>query len=395
MKVLFVSNLFPDTGEPNRGIFNARLVRYLARHCEIRVIAPRPTRGFPPFWLPKKSTGRAEDAAFAPIFPPVSYIPVIGSHWNHRLMAKSLRKTVRAMRREFPFDLILVAWAYPDACAVAELAQEMNCPFIACAQGSDVHQYLQIPERRRIITSALARAEAVITCSGELARQLQQAGVKESKLHTIYYGVETDLFHPGDKAAARAELNLPPEEKVLLFVGNFLPIKNPLLLVDAFAELTRRQPHRAFRLVLLGDGPLRGDIQRRASAAGLAGRVSLPGRKAPAAVARFMQAVDVLCVPSDNEGLPNVIYEAISCGLPVVATRVGGIPEIMTADYLGRLVERGNSPALAEAIAAVLAAPVVLERIVGHARQFSWERTAEEHRQILEAVSSQSAGTDE
>ncbi|MCX6896454.1 MAG: glycosyltransferase [Verrucomicrobia bacterium] len=269
---------------------------------------------------------------------------------------------------------------------MAELAQEFNCPFIACAQGSDVHQYLQIPARRRIITSALARAAAVITCSGELARLLGEAGVQESKLHPIYYGVETDIFHPGNKSAARAELNLPPEEKVLLFVGNFLPIKNPLLLVDAFAELTSRQPHQAFRLVLLGDGPLHGDIRRRAGAAGLADRVSLPGRKPPAAVARFMQAADVLCVPSDNEGVPNVIYEAMSCGLRVVATRVGGIPEIMTADCLGRLVERGNSPALAQAIAAVLATPAAVEKIVFHARQFSWERTAEQHHQVLTAA---------
>ena len=386
MKVLFLSNLFPDAAAPNRGIYNARLVHHLAPHCKIRVVAPRPTRGLPPFWSPQKFAGRAEDAAFAPVFPPTGYIPKIGSRWNHKLMARSLRKTLRAVRAEFPYDIVLASWVYPDACAVAELAREMDFPFIAIAQGSDVHQYLQIPARLRIITAALNSAGAVITRSGELARLLREAGVAETKLHTVYNGVEAGVFRPGDKAAARATLKLPPAAKVLLYVGNFLPIKNPLLLVDAFAELARRQPEKQFLLAMLGEGALQAEILRRAHERGVGNRVMLPGRKTPPEVARFMQAADLLVVPSDNEGVPNVIYEAMSCGLRTVATRVGGIPEILALDILGRLVAPKNSPAMAQAMADLLVVPASQEKIISHARQFSWERTATEHLRLLASV---------
>lgn len=386
MKVLFLSNLFPDAAQPNRGIYNGRLAHRLAPHCELRVIAPRPTRGFPPFWSPQEYRCRPEDAAFAPVYPPASYIPKVGSRWNHRLMARSLRAPLRAVRAEFPFDIVLAAWAYPDACAVAQLAAEMDFPFVAFPQGSDIHQYLSNPVRRRIITAAMHQAGAIVTPSQELARLLREVGVPGEKLHPIYNGVEREVFHPGDRAAARAALKLAADETILLFVGNFLPIKNPLLLVDAFKELVRREPAQKFRLVMLGDGPLGGAIQSRVQAAGLGERVSLPGRKPPGDVARFMQAADLLVVPSNNEGVPNVIYEAMSCGLRTVATHVGGIPEIVTADFLGRLVPPQNPPALAEAMASVLAAIPVRENITAHARQFSWERTAAEHLRVLSAV---------
>lgn len=391
MKILFVSNLFPDATNPNRGLFNARLVKHLGAHAEIRVISPRPTRGLAPFWRAKTFAPRPEDAWCAPVFPPTAYLPKIGDRWNHRLMARSLREAMRATRAKFPFDVVLAAWVYPDACAVAALAREMDFRFVAIAQGSDVHQYLQIPARRRIISTALNQAGAVITRSGELARLLRAAGVAADRLHPIYNGVEADVFQPGDPAAARTELKLPVTASVLLFVGNFLSLKNPLLLVDAFAELARRQPEKNLRLVLLGEGPLHENIRRRAHEGGVGNRVMLPGRKAPAEVARFMQAADLLVVPSDNEGVPNVIYEAMSCGLRTVATRVGGIPEILTADFLGQLVERKNPAALAQAIAALLATPAAPEKIIFQARQFSWKRTAAEHLQVLTAVLNQPA----
>ncbi len=382
MKVVFLSNLFPDAANPNRGIYNARLVHHLARHCEVRVVSPRPTRGFPPFWRPEKFVCRAEDEKFTPIFPPVTHIPKIGNRWNHKLMANSLRDTLRELRAKFPFEAVLASWVYPDGCAVARLAKELHFPFVVIGQGSDVHQYLQIPVRRRIIAASLRHAAGVITRSAELGRLLCAAGVAETSLRTIYNGVEADVFRPGDSAAARQQLGLDAAQKILLYVGNLLPIKNPLLLVDAFAELNRRQPQH-FRLVLLGDGLLREEILQRADALGLRDRIFLGGRKTPTEVARFMQAADVLCVPSDNEGVPNVIYEAFSCGLRVVATRVGGIPEILTGDSLGRMVERRDAKALAAAISETCAQPTATDKILQHARQFNWEHTAAEHAYLL------------
>jgi teichuronic acid biosynthesis glycosyltransferase TuaC len=386
MKILFVSNLYPDAANPNHGIYNARLVKHLGRLCEIRVVSPRPTMGIPPFWQPKVFSCRETDRDFSPVFPPAGYIPRWGSRCNHRLMARALAPAISGIRKEFPFAVVLVSWVYPDGCAVAELAREMNFPFVVIAQGSDVHQYLQIPARRKIITTALAGASGIITRSRALARLLVNAGVAGKAIHPIYNGVESDLFRPGDRNIARAALGLSPMETVLLFVGNFLPIKDPVALQNAFFELVRLEWRKYLRLVMVGDGPLRERIRQRAERNGLRDRVLLPGRKPPEEVARYLQAADLLCVPSLNEGVPNVIYEALSCGLRVVATAVGGIPELLTEDFLGRQIKPGNPQALVAAIQEVLSTQPQRENIVQLAGQFSWERTATEHLHLLREV---------
>jgi len=381
MKFLFVSNLFPDTREPARGLFNARLVKYLSQLHELRVISPRPAPG----WLPSGTrTARPEDEKFIPIFPPTGYLPRIGDRWNHLLMAGSLRGPLEQTRKEFPFQAILAAWAYPDCCAIAQLAAKMKVPFVALVQGSDAHQYLNIPVRRRIIVESLNTAAAVVAQSLELQRLLREAGVKPEKLHTIYNGVEQDAFKPGDRAAARAGLNLPVDDTLLLYVGNLLPVKNPLLLIEAHAILVKRNPGRSFRLVMIGTGPLRGEIQRRTRQLGTDSLVHLAGGQPPELVARHMQAADVVCIPSDNEGLPNVLNEAFSCGRRVAATRVGGIPEILSADFLGRTVARRDPAAMAGAVEQILAEPELSEPITGHIRRFSWENCAAEHARLLE-----------
>jgi teichuronic acid biosynthesis glycosyltransferase TuaC len=186
------------------------------------------------------------------------------------------------------------------------------------------------------------------------------------------------LYRPADKRSARTELGLPLEEAVVLYVGNFLPIKNPLLAVAAHDQLGRSNT-QATRLVMLGDGPLLKPARQQADRGCSGTYVELLGRRPPAQVARYMQAADVLCVPSHNEGLPNVVLEAFACGLPVVSTRVGGIPEVLCHDFLGRLVETGNATALAKALASMLAQPADQARINQYAQQFSWEQTARAH----------------
>lgn len=380
MKLLFVSNLFPDSGAPGHGQVNATVLHQLARHCEIRVIAPRPVL---PFKSWRDRTPRAEDRCFQPLYVRTFYIPKFGGAWNHRLMARALREPVRRLRAEFPYDVVLGAWVYPDACALDLLAPELQAPLVAIAQGTDVHGYLDMPLRRHAIVQALSRAAATITRSKDLATRLHEAGVPFMKLRPIYNGVDTATFRPGDAAAARQELGLPADSKVMLYVGNFLPVKNPLLLVSAHARLSRTSPQPC-ELVMIGTGPLEAKARQLADAGGFGAHVRLVGRKSPAEVARFMQAADVLCVPSKNEGVPNVILEAFACGLRSVATHVGGIPEVLDKDFLGRLVPSGGLDALAQALSQTLRETPDRPAILRHAAQFSWEKTTERYMSVLD-----------
>lgn len=382
MKVLFVSNLFPDASAPGHGQINATVLHHLTRHCEIRVIATRPQLPFKS-WRPR--TPRAEDTLFQPLYVRTFYVPKLGGPWNHRLMARALHEPVRQVRAEFQFDVVLGAWVYPDACALDLLDADLQAPVVAIAQGTDVHSYLHMPLRRHIIVQALSRAAATITRSRDLANRLRQAGVPFMKLRPIYNGVDTATFRPGDATALRRELDLPADRQIVLYVGNFLPVKNPLLLIGAHSRLCRTagQP---VELIMIGTGPLEAKARRLANSGGFGANVRLVGRKSPAEVARYMQAADVLCVPSKQEGVPNVILEAFACGLRVVATQVGGIPEVLDKDFLGRLVSSADVHALSQALDQTLATAPAHDAILGHAANFTWERTTERYLSVLEEV---------
>ena len=381
MRLLFISNLFPDTREPYRGLDNATVLHQLAAQWDIRALALRPT-------LPLRSgawTARKEDSRLQPEYLAVPYLPKIGSRWNHRLMARALREPLRHLRARFPFDAVLSSWIYPDSCAVAQLSGEMGFPFVSIAQGSDVHQYLAHPVRRKIIAHALPAASAVITRSAELARLLAAAGVDSAMLHPIYNGVDRSCFRPADRAAARQALGLHPEKQIILFVGNFYPVKNPLLLIEAHSQVCDDNTLSHTKLIMIGDGPLVGSARALGDKLHFAANVALAGRKSAAEVARYMQAADVLCLPSVNEGVPNVILEAFACGLPVVASRVGGIPEVHPGETCGRLVEPRLAP-VAAALRAVLREPPPVAPIAAHGAQFTWERTAAAYHDLLAAA---------
>ncbi|MCE9608693.1 MAG: glycosyltransferase [Chthoniobacter sp.] len=378
MRLLFISNLFPDTREPYRGLDNATVLHHLAAQWKIRTLALRPT-------LPFRSgtwTARKEDRVLQPEFLATPYLPKIGSRWNHRLMARALRERLQSLRTEFPFDVVLSSWIYPDSCAVALLAEELGFHFVAIAQGSDVHQYLQHPVRRKIITRALPSAFGVITRSAELARLLGDAGVDAEKLHPIYNGVDHACFRAAERAAARQALGLPADKQIILFVGNFYAIKNPLLVIEAHSQVCDDNTLSHTKLIMIGDGPLVGSARELGDRLHFGANVVLTGRKTSAEIALYMQAADVLCLPSVNEGVPNVILEAFACGLPVVASRVGGIPEVHPGESCGRLVEPRLAP-VAAALRAILREVPPSAPIAEYGAQFTWEKTAAEYHALL------------
>jgi len=385
MKVLFVSNLFPDSVDPVRGRVNATLLRQMTEKAEVRVIGLRPSLPF---------IGRnfdrlkpcEEDASLKPVYRTVAYVPKIGSRVNHRLLAARAQATLHRVKYDFPYDVILCSWLYPDVCGIARLLRGLGRPMVGVSQGSDTHQYLKNNYRRKLIVRTVNVIGGVITRSRDIAQRLGEAGVKQEKIFPIYNGVNTEIFHSGDQLAARQELNLPADAKIITYVGNFLAIKNPLLLVRAHAALTRQYQDQPVHLVMIGGGPLDKNIETAVREQGTANVVHMVGQKTGSEVAKYMRAADVHCIPSDNEGVPNVAFEALACGKPVVATRVGGIPEIVDRDFLGALVPRRDEEGLTEALADHLKSPRAADRIAEHASQFSWGKTVDAYLEVLEGA---------
>ena len=373
MKVLFVSNLFPNRHEPARGVFNLQQMRHLAQLCEVRVLAPYDWffikgRFAPPEPLPETETIAGLTVHHSRNF----YLPKIGRTLNPWLYAQSASGPIRRMRATFPFDVIFVNWAYPDACGIAKVARRLGVPFVASISGSDVNWYLRMHIRRRQILNMLAQAKATTVRSQALRSLLLSHGAAAGKITVLYNGVNQSPVTRALRKSGTA---------VLLYVGRLSPEKGVADLLRAIALL--KTP---VQLNIVGDGVQRNELQQLATALNLDEVVNWIGLKKPEEIPLFMAQADLLCLPSHMEGVPNVALEAFASGLPVVGTRVGGIPEIVS-ETTGVLTEPKQPAALAAALTQALQTTWDAAAIRRHAAQFNWTENARcLHKILLEAT---------
>lgn len=198
-----------------------------------------------------------------------------------------------------------------------------------------------------------------LTVSRDLQNWLIEAiGVDAQRVTQIYNGVDKQRFRlPGPDARAVLPAALR-DGFVVGSVGRMVGVKDYPTLVSAFIAASRRPGGERLRLVIVGDGGTRAACQRQIDDAGLSAQAWLPGERSD--IAALMQAFDVFVLPSLGEGISNTILEAMACGLPVLATGVGGTPELVEQDVNGRLFAPGDVAALAAAIGEYAADPALL-----------------------------------
>jgi len=384
-RILFVSNLFPDSAAPYLGLDNATLLHQLRAFFDIKVICPRPSLKVTDFYRSTsvKLTPRESDMVFDPHFIEVPYVPICGSHFNHRLMRMRLRGPIHNLIQQWAVDSVLCSWLYPDGCAVSSILQGSGVPLVLITQGTDTHQYINHPVRRKHIIDAAERSGAVIARSDELARLLNIAGVNSGKIHSIHNGVNQSIFYRRDRDLCRQQLGLARDAKVIVFVGNFLPVKNPEFLLEAFSSNSISD---RVILAMIGKGPLKSGLVKMAENLGIADRVVFTGPLDSEGVAKWMGVATCLCLASHNEGLPNVVIEALASGLPVVASDVGGIGQLVDRPERGSLVPPGDIKGYVRAIVRRLELddPGTQNAIIGS--RFSWEKCAHKHSQIIDSV---------
>lgn len=199
-------------------------------------------------------------------------------------------------------------------------------------------------------------------CSPLISRQIavsrhieawlkSQIGVPERKLVHIHNGVDSTRFHPAVKRESLAPPGFAsPDCVVIGSVGRMQRVKDPLVLVRAFLDLVTRLPAQAqrLRLIMIGDGPLRAEALSLIERAGLGDIAWLPGSRDD--VPDVLRNLNIFVLPSLNEGMSNTILEAMATGLPIVATRVGGNPEVVRDGRWGTLVPPSNPQALSQAL---------------------------------------------
>lgn len=400
MKVLAISNLYPRPDRPQFGLFNAQLFGAMATRlaADAGPGAPAPLRNvcLVPTWkFWARSKIRAWQTPYAAPhetrYLPVFHLPLIGRWWGWLSYWGGLRECLPLARQA---DAIYSSWLYPDSVAGTRLAEKAGVPAWIMALGSDIF-HLRCPVRRRLILRACRKARGIVCVSRSLADLLIAAGIEPARVHVIPNGVDSSLFHYRPAAEARAALQrLHPErssplgrcsdpggQATVLFVGNLVPVKQAGLLLDAWAALLHGNgvaPGRPAQLLIAGDGPLRLALERQAQGLGIADSVVFLGRLSHAEIALWMNLASALCLCSRSEGMPNVVCEALASGLPIVATDVGALREMLEGEPAARLVPApGCAGDLSHAIRAVLDQPADRPRLAERHSRYTWQDQAD------------------
>jgi glycosyltransferase involved in cell wall biosynthesis len=300
-----------------------------------------------------------------------------GSFYLH-----SIRSVFVTIAKRVQPDVVYATWAYPDCYAAVRAAAPLGIPVVSRLHGSDINDYLQITDRKPLILEAMRRSAAIVSVSEDLKRTLLAEGIDGGKIHVVYNGVDRDVFHPMDRCDARRRLGLSDRAEIVLFAGNLKPVKRVDLLIGALARLERK----GLELHVLGDGPERSRLERLAAQLQVGPRVRFHGTVPHRSLGLWFNACDVFCLPSRNEGTPNVLLESLACGTPAVASDTGGIPEILSEDS-GLRFPPESVDGLVESLRAGLTRNWERSRIVSPAG--SWEQNAAAVGEVL----SRAAGT--
>ncbi len=379
LRVVTVTTFFPNSAEPHRTVFLRHLVRAMRRVCPVDVVAPLPYA--PPLsWIPRwhalNRVARIEMSEEIqvqhPRFVAIPKLPWLSGMGYFLGVILTLRRLMRSTDR----CVLHAHCAYPDGVGVALAARFLGIPFVITAHGSDINVY---SKRRTLwpqIRWALGSARGVIVVSRDLEAKVKKlTGSSIRNLSCIpCAGYDPAIFSPRRRQEARAAIVLSPDARLIVFVGNLVPIKGVDVLIAAWRLLRERKAVGSTdRLLIIGDGTARPALERLSLAQGDSDTIVFYGALPQSSVSQHIAAADVLCLPSHNEGMPNVVVEALALGIPVVASRVGGIPELLNDGVNGLLVEPGRPDALANRLAEVFARSWDRAKIHSSVSHLTWQ----------------------
>jgi glycosyltransferase involved in cell wall biosynthesis len=273
-----------------------------------------------------------------------------------------MRSEIRRVQVQHGIDLFYAFWAIPSAfiCSI-------SCggtPFIIGLAGSDDRVFGRGGMARPFIKYAITSADRIIALSQDLKLETMAMGVKEENIAVIPSGIDIDVYKPRNKAALRAELGLP-ESLLVVYTGSLFKLKRLEWLIRISAELGQMYD---FHSLIIGDGPEKENLEEMAAQMN-ANNVHFLGKIPYNEVPFYLSASDILVLFSETEGLPSCVQEALASGIPVVATNVGGITDIVRSSITGYLVESENEAK--ECLAWLIESPQLVSRMGANARRFA------------------------
>lgn len=376
IRLLVFTSLYPNAAQPRHGRFVEERLRHLVKsgHVAATVVAPVP-------WFPFRHRRFGAYAAFARVpecderygirilYPRYPVIPKLGMNLAPSLMYRALLPVVRKLADEQIFDLVDAHYFYPDGVVAARLCAALNKPVVITARGSDINVIARHPKAARKIKWAGARAAAIVAVSNALKDEIVALGTSPDKVMTLRNGVDLERFRPLQRARIRERLSVTGP--VWLAVGNLVEPKGVHIAIAALADA------RDVTLLVAGDGPEAGPLAQSAQRLGVADRVRMLGAVEHDALCDYYNAADAVVLASSREGMPNVVLESLACGTPVLATAVGGIPELVACPAAGELMRERTPEALVQAWDALRSRNVDRVVIRNYALTLGWRPVVE------------------
>ncbi len=389
--LLVLTSTFPKSINDSTPPFVFQLCSHLLPHFDVTVLTPAVrnapetetlqgvrVRRFHYFW--PRSLERLADGA---ILECLSRSPWLFLQVPFLLLLE-LIAAFRLARTTRP-DVIHAHWFVPQGIVAVLVGRVLNIPVVITAHGADVYglRGRLLDALRRALAS---RCEAVTVVSRDMATKLPQVTSRRGEPPRVMpMGVDTQRFSAGPERGGNSN-------QTVLFVGRLAKKKGVEHLLRAFPDVLARHPDA--RLVVVGDGPCRGELEALSSQMGLAERIRFVGAQPPAELPRFYSRSRVFVGPSvvtrggDTESFGLVFVEAMAADCPVVGTSVGGIPDVVIHGRTGLLVEPESPGALAAAINGLLDSPAEAGRMGSVARRwvrrkFDWRQVARGYANLL------------
>lgn len=308
-----------------------------------------------------------------PAYPVVTYPPYVIA------MASSIAE----ISRSFALDLVHIHYAMPHAVSAylaSHLLREQSPRFVVTLHGTDVTHVGKEPEYRPVLEMALSACDGLTTPSQSLreAAYTQLGLPTTTPIEVIPNFVNTDVFHPPIRKDRSRLSHLFADENaeapILIHISNFRPVKRVLDVVDIFAQVVKHGPAR---LIFLGEGPDRAYAMRRVKERNLSDWVCFLDNQS--SVLGHLQHSDVMLLPSETESFGLAALEALSCGVPVVASRIGGLSEVIHHGKTGFLEPVGDIEAMARSVLSLLQSPQRAAQFSATARQSAVDHWEHEH----------------
>ena len=375
MNILLFSTLFPNHVRPRHGVFvENRLIQLLTRNPVYKAFVVAPVAWFPfksarfGSWSENAGVTSSENRKNIIVdHPRFITIPKVGMSLAPLLLALGAFRRCATLHRQQKFDLIDAHYVYPDGVAAVLIGKWLKVPVVITARGSDINV---IPEHfvaRCWIKWAIKHCHHAIAVSDALRKNMLALGAEPDKVTTIRNGTDPAVFNlSADREKLRQTLNW--NGYTVLSVGNLVPLKGHHVVLDAISKLPDCQ------LVIVGKGTELESLQSIIAERELGHRVSIMQECTQQQLAEFYNAADALVLASSREGMPNVVLEALACGTPVIATAVGGIPEVLNNDAIGILAGR-DGESIRKALLQLKEFPRSRQDIANYSKRYGWEES--------------------